>query len=818
MLQPYVKLFEYHLFSNCFCSNRDKMNDINSNSLYNLANKVLLLFGFLSVGVTSITPCLAQSNIAPDNTLGTEASQVTPNVNNSNGIPSELIEGGAQRGQNLFHSFRQFNVSEGRGAYFLVPSNNIQNILTRVTGNNSSQILGVLGTTSNRNFAPSNANLFLINPNGIVFGKNARLDINGSFVGTTANAVEFGKERFFSVTNPQTASELLTINPSAFLFNQINAQASIQNNSVAEVGLNKIDDFTPKGLRVADGKSLLLLGGNVNIDGGGLVALGGRIELGGNSALGSIGLNQDGNNLSLSFPNSLERSDVSLNNNAVVTVTSDNGGSLAVNARNLEIAGESFLVAGVDIRPGSDNTKPGNVDLKVTGVINLSNSSYIRNQVLPGASRQTGDININAGTLKVQGGAQVSAGTFGTGKGGASTIDAQDVQLIGKSKDGRFPSGLFVSANSTGDAGDLTIRTNTLLVKDGAQVNAGTFGAGSGGNLTVDAQHLQLIDKTKNAQFPSGLFASAQSNSRGDAGNLTIRTNTLLVKNGALVSVSTFGEGKGGDLTIKADSLQLQNGGTITARSAKTGEAGDINISIKDDFNADNGQVLTQAEKSSGGNINITVGKNIFLRNNSDIRTILSTTTGSGGNITLSANNIVALEDSDILAFAPEGTGGDITFNTNAFFSDSLFSPTLQTTGRARLDTLDGNNRVDVNASGKLRSGRISGITDTSFLQDSLTELPESPIDSEALIASSCVVRSQELNGTFFIATQQGFPYRPGDTAPSKYSVIDVQSIPKAISAKKMNRKWKIGDPIVEPTGVYRLVNGKRIISRECGK
>ena len=258
------------------------MKDVDCNSLW-IATKILL--GFLGAGVISIKPCFAQSTITPDNTLGTEASQVTPNVNNPDGIKSELIEGGAQRGQNLFHSFREFNVNEGRGAYFLVPNDTIQNVLTRVTGNHPSEILGILGTTSNRNFAPTDANLFLINPNGIVFGKTASLDVNGSFVGTTANAIGFGGG-FFSATNPQAPSGLLTVDPSAFLFNQIDAQATIQNNSVADVGLNPSDDFTTRGLRVPDGKSLLLGGGGINMDGGGLVALGGRVELGG---LGNAG-------------------------------------------------------------------------------------------------------------------------------------------------------------------------------------------------------------------------------------------------------------------------------------------------------------------------------------------------------------------------------------------------------------------------------------------------------------------------------------------------------------------------------------------------
>lgn len=136
------------------------------------------LLGCLSVSLLTSKTQAQQSNIVPDSTLGTESSQV---IDNFQGLPIEVITGGATRKINLFHSFQEFNVSEGRGAYFFSPSANIQNILARVTGNNPSEILGRLGT-----FGSSNPNLFLINPNGIVFGKNASLDVQGSFVGTTA--------------------------------------------------------------------------------------------------------------------------------------------------------------------------------------------------------------------------------------------------------------------------------------------------------------------------------------------------------------------------------------------------------------------------------------------------------------------------------------------------------------------------------------------------------------------------------------------------------------------------------------------------------
>ncbi|QLE51805.1 filamentous hemagglutinin N-terminal domain-containing protein [Nostoc sp. C057] len=172
------------------------------------------LLGCLSVSLLTSKTQAQQSNIVPDNTLGAESSQVIGNLN-LQGQPTEVITGGATRGINLFQSFREFNVSEGRGAYFFSPSADIQNILARVTGSNRSEILGTLGIFSN-----SSPNLFLINPNGIVFGKNASLDVQGSFVGTTANGVQFGNQGVFSATNPQAVPLVVQKSPEGLIYGE----------------------------------------------------------------------------------------------------------------------------------------------------------------------------------------------------------------------------------------------------------------------------------------------------------------------------------------------------------------------------------------------------------------------------------------------------------------------------------------------------------------------------------------------------------------------------------------------------------------------
>jgi hypothetical protein len=83
-----------------------------------------------------------------------------------------------------------------------------------------------------------------------------------------------------------------------------------------------------------------------------------------------------------------------------------------------------------------------------------------------------------------------------------------------------FLSDLFASAEpgSSGDAGDLTVRAGSLEVREGAQIIASTFGSGDGGELSVEADSM-FLSGTGASGFPSGLFASAERGSSGDAGD-----------------------------------------------------------------------------------------------------------------------------------------------------------------------------------------------------------------------------------------------------------------------------------------------------------
>ena len=222
--------------------------------------------------------------------------------------PAELIEGGAIRDNNLFHSFTEFNVTEATRVYFANPDG-ITNIFSRITGGNISEILGTLGVNGA-------ANLFLLNPNGIIFGNNARLDVNGSFLATTGESFVFENGLSFSSSNPQ-APPLLTINvPFGIQYGAATNPLQVQEST----------------LETKPGARLSLLGGELILNNAVISAPGGRVNLGGLSEAGIIEFNLAG---SVSFPTFITRSDLSLSGTEI-DVT--NNGSLVVNAGNLDIS------------------------------------------------------------------------------------------------------------------------------------------------------------------------------------------------------------------------------------------------------------------------------------------------------------------------------------------------------------------------------------------------------------------------------------------------------------------------------------------------
>jgi len=860
----------------------------------------LKLVGSVAIVGTLLTAVgesvLAQ--IVPDNTLGAEGSVVTPDVN-INGIPSDQIDGGAIRDANLFHSFSQFNIGEGRGVYFTNPAD-IENILTRVTGANRSSILGRLGVLGD-------ANLFLINPNGIVFGQDASLDVQGSFLATTADAVKLGDAGLFSASQPAT-SNLLSVSPSALWFNAVAAQTIVNRSQApSSFGQPNSNDGSP-GLQVQPGRTLALVGGDVLLEGGNLTAAQGRIELGSVAGVGQVSLTQTGNGFVLGYDSLNEFGNIRLSNRAFVDTSGAGGGDIQIRGGRLEMTqGPNILADTLGAQNG------GEVLVRTTEVV-LSEDSLLSASVTRTGTGTGGDIRIDTGRLLLRDGAVVGSGAFGQGKGGSLLITATDsVEVIGISADGQRPSGLFTQSQGSGNAGDLRIDTGRLLVQGGAQIGPGTLGDGKGGSLSITAtDSVEVIGTTPDGRFPSGLFTQSDgsgdagdflridtrrlvvrdgavvsagtgglgkggsllinaaesvevigSNGRfvsalltdskgsGNAGDLTIGTRRLVVRDGAVVTASTFSAGKGGsllinaaesvevigttangqsssglsarsqgsgnagNLTIDTQRLVVRDRAVITSRSVGEGTAGNINITARDTLRAANGIISTNTIRSAGGAITINAGA-IHLFGDSNIISNVASGADNGGNINLMADSILAFDDSDILAFARDGRGGDITLNTPAFFGQN-YRPAPRNTDPA---TLNGNNRVDINATGTVASGTIL-LPDTTFIQNSLTELPDNQIDTDSLLANSCIVRrNQPTQGSFTITGTGGLPQRPGDAQMSTFPTVDIETLPSDSTPTNTNpnRPWQKGDPIVEPQGVYRLPNGQLVMSRECSR
>ncbi|URD48509.1 filamentous hemagglutinin N-terminal domain-containing protein [Chroococcidiopsis sp. CCNUC1] len=617
------------------------------------------------------------AQLTPDTTLGSENSTVT-----STGAV-DSINGGATRGTNLFHSFGEFNVEEGRAAYFNNPAG-IENILSRITGANPSNIFGTLGVVG------GNANLFLINPNGIIFGANARLDVGGSFVGTTANAIGFGNQGFFSATNPSNPS-LLTVNPSALLFNQIRA-ASIKNNSVADSGLNPSSEFTARGLRVPDGKSLLLVGGDINMDGGGLYAFGGRVELGGSSGAGTVGLNVEGSNLRLRFPDNAARTNVSLTNAAEVNVRAENSGSITINADNLNVLGESFIFAGIREGLGSVGSQVGDITLNVTGAITVADSSGIYNNVGKGAIGDAGNINIKTGSLLVTKGSRLSTNTFGRGNGGSVNINARDsVSFDGVGSNG-LPSAALsnVEEKAIGDAGNINIKTGSLWVTNGAQLESRTRGQGDAGSVNINASDNITFEGVGSYAWLSGAYSSVETGAVGKGGNINITTTgSLSVINGAQLQSLTRGQGDAGSVNINArDSISFDGVGSnssqsklfssavySTVTSTGKGKAGNINITTTGSLSVTNGAQLQSLTRGQGdaGSVNINardsvsfdgVGSNRF--SSAAYSSVETGAVGKGGNINITTTGSLSVTNGARLQSRTRGQGDAGSVNINA--------------------------------------------------------------------------------------------------------------------------------------------------------
>ena len=688
----------------------------------------------LSITLLALSAALgdsASAQIIPDSTLGAEGSNVRLTVDSDN-APIDLIGGGAIRGANLFHSFEQFNIGDGQSAYFDNPDG-IRLIMGRVTGGEFSNILGTLGVIGD-------ADLFLMNPNGIVFGTDASLDLNGSFLATTASGLIFENGYQFDATNPSTPPLLTVTVPVGLQFGV--TAGNIRNQSQAtrlfpEFGLEGI-----VGLEVQAGNTLALVGNGIKMQGGSLTARDGQIELGSVAGNGQVALHPVDAGWTLSYGGVQNFQDIELTESqpaidglqrpirqSIISVTGEGGETLNLRGRNVVLKdGSQIRGIGVDITLVASET------VELVGTASLSpvpNPSGLVSETMSAAD--AGNILIDARRLIIRDGGFITTRSSGgvtgdqfipaTGRGGNLTVKTSEaVELMG---DG---SGLFAGTEGFGAAGNLTIYTGRLIVQNGAQVSTVSVGetffgqpleTGPGGEVNIIA--------SESVELDGGFISTETRGLGGDAGDLRIETEHLIIQNGGQVSASTASPGDAGDIILEVfDSITLtgedsgifantvpgstgqsgsifidpriitvRDGARIAVDSQGTGAGGDIRIEAGVLF-LDN-QALLSAETASnqGGDIILRLDDLLLLRRHSRISTTAGTAGagGDGGNVDIVADFVVAVSDenSDITANAFAGRGGRVEITADSilglvFRSREELQALLGTDDPARLD------------------------------------------------------------------------------------------------------------------------------------
>ncbi|WP_455377295.1 beta strand repeat-containing protein, partial [Petrachloros mirabilis] len=612
------------------------------------------------------------------------------------------ITGGTRAGTNLFHSFGEFNVPTANIANFQNTQVNgvfpeTSNILSRVTGGNPSNIFGTIQTT---NFG--SANLFLMNPAGIVFGPNATLNVGGSVHFTTADYLKLADGAVFNAVPNLAADGLLTTAPvAAFGFLGSNPAAiTVQGSQLA----------------VAEGKAISLIGGDITVQSGTLGD--GTVQAAHLSApAGQINVVSVASPGEILYPSFSSATNVNAQSfTSMGNITLSEGSLLDVSANTagtVRIRGGQLLIVDATISADTNDVSgaPTAVDIKLTGDMSISDTrgvSAITAQTT--GAGDAGDVEISSLNLtaittsdSALPGNLIDTHTSGTGRAGSVTIDTGTLRASSAN-----PLFNFIETGTTaeGNGGNVTIVANNVQLQNTAIDTGDGFAralfqeaSGSAGNLEITATTLQL----NNAQLIADAFSAFADSQQ--AGNITLNVNDINMTTGV---VSAIGVNRGGAITINADQLvtdftiiesdtllntgggvtvnarvvELTNGSTLVSSTYGDGNAGDINVTGTDHVSlighaeGQNPLGLTQptglysnsfgffGSAGNSGNIFVTTPK-LLMTGGSRI-TAATASSGNGGNVTINAGTISisgefpspgALEGTiwDIQPLAPSG-------------------------------------------------------------------------------------------------------------------------------------------------------------------
>jgi len=677
----------------------------------------------LGLGLGWGLPGRSQTAIVPDETLGTENSTVREAL--VRGGMADLIEGGAARGSSLFHSFLEFGIGEGGRAYFANPSG-IEMIFSRVTGLSESQINGVLGVDGT-------ADLFLLNPNGILFGPNARLDISGSFYGSTAEKFVFGDGSAFSAVNPQVAP-LLTVNPAA-----------------GGVGTRGVVEATI----VNQGK--LTAGENLTLEAGQL-DLQGELQAGQNLTLRAQDTVKIRDTLTSPFL-AQARGNLTVQGNQGIDILALNhlsqtpfvsGGNLSLISDGV-ISGDAHFASGGEFQIASlsgqlaDFTSLYDPIISSVGDINVS-GNYRGAALLV---ESMGNVRFN-GTVTITGPDTTFSPTdpnpdlalLGSSaafivRSGVTSLAFAPTSLPTTRNSGTFQVGSSLPAGITLVG---TVRTNggatsgpVKLVANNGGITVNRIDTGNASGL--DSGTIDLIAQ---GDISVSSFLTANSSNSGNGGNIALatRNGNIFLNNGSYIrSNSNLGNGGAITLSTSNGNISLNNGSYLQSDAGSNGGA--ITLATNTgDISLDNVSYLRATAGLNGGDIAlITNTGNISLDNLSYLRSysLSNGNSGNGGDIALITNtgNISLDNGADVRSdstsyFGNSGNGGDIALitstgnisldNGSRLYSSSSSPSVSGNGGNIALTTSTGNISLDNGSRlhSETRSGNGGAITLTS--------------------------------------------------------------------------------------------------------
>ncbi|WP_186376066.1 filamentous hemagglutinin N-terminal domain-containing protein [Hyella patelloides] len=723
------------------------------------------------------------AQVIPDNSLGNENSIMTPNVTVKEAL-ADLIEGGAIRDNNLFHSFSEFNIDNGSRVYFASPDG-IANILTRVTGNNISEIFGTLGVDGA-------ANLFLLNPNGIVFGENASLDVNGSFLATTAESYIFNNGLEFSATQAN-AAPLLTINLTPGLQMGSNSGSIVVQNQGHRLTGGSLSPLmfneTATGLQVQEGQTLGLVGAEINLNGGIIRVPGGNIQLL-SIAEGRVQYDDSDQTWQLDSSEVSRFADIELSNKAFLDTSGAITGNIQLQGKNISLKEASAIsIQNLGVQPS------GEITLDATDTIALSDS--VRNApdtttssgTITGVMvsrlitdtlgmEQGGNIIVSGDNLLISDGGSISALSFSNADTGKIDVNINHSIKIQKFSllNPVLASNISTAVLGDGNAQELNVLARNINLLEGGAIFSTSLGSGNGGEVNVNVND-SLVLNGLSPLASVGSFIGHAAFSTGNSGNLNLNVARLSLSNGGAISSSTFAEGNAGQMTINASEyieinniisnpeiftgiasrstvldspitsifdlpnqsngnsgsitintpkLTIKNNGIISLNNRGIGNSGNLTINTEQLVLDNQSSLAAFSTSGQGGNINLNIEDSLLLRQAS---VITAETTGTfansqssinGGNISINADLVTLLENSQINADALEGNGGNISIVTQGF----LASPDSEVSASSRFG-LDGN--VDIET---LTSDRLI----------ELEKLPIKPIDATQQMTTGCSV------------------------------------------------------------------------------